>query len=51
MNSLLGYDNIWQYLSSKYLKILKTTQKVSFDKVTVGHLQNIFMEHEIYLIS
>ncbi len=28
-----------------------TNQKLSFDILTVGILQNIFMEHDFYLIS
>ncbi len=28
-----------------------TNQKLSFDKFTGGNLQNIFMEHNLYLIS
>ncbi len=28
-----------------------TNQKCSFDIFTVGNLQNIFMEHDLYLIS
>ncbi len=28
-----------------------TNQKLSFDIFTVGNLQNIFMEHDLYLIS
>ncbi len=28
-----------------------TKQKIIFDVFTVGHLQNIFMEHDLYLIS
>ncbi len=27
------------------------SQKLSFGIVTVGHLQNIFMEHDLYVIS
>ncbi len=26
-------------------------QKLSFDTFTVGNLQNIFIEHDLYLIS
>ncbi len=28
-----------------------TNQKFSFDIFTVGHVQNILMEHDLYLIS
>ncbi len=33
------------------LKAMKTKQKLSFDIFMVGNLQNIFMEHDLYLIS
>ncbi len=35
----------------KFLAMHITNQKVSFDIFTVGNLQNIFMEHDLYLIS
>ncbi len=35
----------------KFLGMRITNQKWSFDIFTVGHLQNIFMEHDLYLIS
>ncbi len=35
----------------KFLAMHITNQKLSFDIFTVGHLQNIFMEHDLYLIS
>ncbi len=35
----------------KSLAIHITNQKLSFDIFTVGNLQNIFMEHDLYLIS
>ncbi len=35
----------------KFLEMHITNQKFSFDIFLVGHLQNIFMEHDIYLIS
>ncbi len=35
----------------KFLEMHITNQKLSFDIFLVGHLQNIFMEHDIYLIS
>ncbi len=59
MYGLLGYENIW--LRYNYLKIWNlrvqflamhiNNQKLSFDIFTVGNLQNIFMEHGLYLIS
>ncbi len=35
----------------KFLAMHITNQKLSFDIFTVGNLQNIFMEHDLYLIS
>ncbi len=35
----------------KFLAMYITNQKLSFDIFTVGTLQNIFMEHDLYLIS
>ncbi len=59
MYGLLGYENIW--LRYNYLKIWNlrvpflamhiTNQKLSFVIFMVGNLQNIFMEHGLYLIS
>ncbi len=28
-----------------------TNQKLRFDNIYVGNLQNVFMEHDLYLIS
>ncbi len=35
----------------KFLALHITNHKLSFDIFTVGHLQNMFMEHDLYLIS
>ncbi len=35
----------------KSLAMHITDHKLSFDIFTVGNLQNIFMEHDLYLIS
>ncbi len=35
----------------KFLAMHITNQKLSFDIFMVGILQNIFMEHDLYLIS
>ncbi len=35
----------------KFLAMHITNQKFSFDLFTVGHLQNIFMEHDLYVMS
>ncbi len=34
----------------KFLAMHITNQMLSFSIFTVGHLQNIFMEHDLYLI-
>ncbi len=61
-----NYLDIWNLRIQKNLNIEKiafkvpqmkffdmriTNQKLSFDIFTVGHLQNIFMEHDLYLMS
>ncbi len=35
----------------KFLAMHITNQKLSFDIFIVGNLQNIIMEHDLYLIS
>ncbi len=35
----------------KFLAMHITNQKLSFDIFTVRNVQNIFMEHDLYLIS
>ncbi len=35
----------------KFLAMHITNQKLSFDIFTAGYVQNIFMEHDLYLIS
>ncbi len=35
----------------KFLAMHITDQKLSFDVFKVGNVQNIFMEHDLYLIS
>ncbi len=42
---------IFKVVQMKFLAMHITNQKLSFDIFTVEHLQNIFMEHDIYLIS
>ncbi len=34
----------------KFLAMHITNQKLSFDIFTVGHLQNMLMEHDLYLM-
>ncbi len=49
------YQNIkkiaFKVVQMKFLAMDITNQKLSFDAFTVGNLQNIFMEHDLYLIS
>ncbi len=42
---------IFKVVQMKFLVMHITNQKLSFDIFTVGNLQNIFMEHDLYLIS
>ncbi len=35
----------------KFLAMNIINQKLSFDIFTVGNLQNLFMEHDLYLMS
>ncbi len=42
---------IFKVVQIKFLAMHITNQKLSFDIFTVGNLQNIFMEHDFYLIS
>ncbi len=42
---------IFKVVQMKFLAMHITNQKLSFDIFAVGNLQNIFMEHDLYLIS
>ncbi len=42
---------IFKVVQIKFLAMHITNQKLSFDIFTVGHLLNIFMQHDLYLIS
>ncbi len=42
---------IFKAVQMKSLAMHITNEKISFDVFTVGDLQNIFMEHDLYLIS
>ncbi len=42
---------IFKVVQMKFLAMHITNQKLSFDIFTVGNLQNIFMKHDLYLIS
>ncbi len=41
----------FKVVQMKFLAMHITNQKFSFDIFTVEHLQTIFMEHDLYLIS
>ncbi len=41
----------FKVIQMKFLAMHITNQKFSFDIFTVGNLQNIFMEHDLYLMS
>ncbi len=45
------WENHFKVVQIKFLAMHITNQKLSFDIFTVGHLLNIFMEHDLYLIS
>ncbi len=41
----------FKVVQMKFLAMHITNKKLSFDILTVGNLQNIFMEHDLYIIS
>ncbi len=41
----------FKVVQMKFLAMHITDQKLSFDIFTVGNLLNIFMEHDLYLMS
>ncbi len=41
----------FKVVQMKFLAMHIINQKLSFGIFTVGNLQNIFMEHDLYLIS
>ncbi len=41
----------FKVVQMKFLAMHITNQKLRFDIFTVGNLQNIFMEHDLYLMS
>ncbi len=41
----------FKVVQMKFLAMHITNQKLSFDIFTVRNLQNIFMKHDLYLIS
>ncbi len=42
---------IFKVVQMKFLAMHITNQKLCFDIFTVGLLRNIFMEHDLYLLS
>ncbi len=51
MQKNLNIEKItFKAVQTKYLATHIKEQKLSFDIFTVGNLQNIFMEHDLYLI-
>ncbi len=51
MQKNLNIEKIaFKVVQMKFLA-MHTNQKLSFDIFTVGNLQNIFMEHDLYLMS
>ncbi len=52
MQKNLNIEKItFKVVQMKFLAMHITNQKLSFDTFTVVNLQNIFMEHDIYLMS
>ncbi len=52
MQKNLNIEKItFKVVQMKFLAMYITNQKISFVIFTVGHLQNIFMEHDLYLMS
>ncbi len=48
----LNIDKIEFYVVQiKFLAMHLTNQKYIFNKLMVGNLQNIFMEHDLYFMS
>ncbi len=42
---------IFKVVQMKFLAMHIINQKLRFDIFTVGNLQNIFMDHDLYLMS
>ncbi len=52
MQKNLNIEKIaFKVVQIKFLAMHITNQKFNFDIFTVGNLQNIFMEHDLYLLS
>ncbi len=52
MQKNLNIEKIsFKVVQMKFLAMHITNQKLRFDMFTVANLQNIFMEHDLYLIT
>ncbi len=52
MQKNLNIEKItFKVVQMRFLAMHITNKKLSFEIFTVGNLQNIFMEHDLYLIS
>ncbi len=52
MQQNLNIEKItFKVVQMKFLAMHITNQKLSFDIFTIENVQNIFMEHDLYLIS
>ncbi len=45
------WEIAFKVVQMKFLAMYITNQKLSFWYITVRNLQNIFMEHDVYLMS
>ncbi len=56
-SGIWGYTNlniekiVFKVVQMKFLAMHITNQKSSFNIFTVGNVQNIFMEHDLYFMS
>ncbi len=51
MQKNLNIDSIiFKVVQMKFLAMHLTTKKLSYDIFTVGHLQNILMEHDLNIL-
>ncbi len=52
VQKILNIEKIaFKVVQMKFLAMHITNEKLSFDIFTIGNLHNIFMEHDLYLIS
>ncbi len=50
MQKNLNIEKIFFNVRMKFLAMHITNQKLSFDILTVGNVQNIFMEHDLNIL-